>query len=214
MNDEYEYEYSLDEHEYLGETGNGSSYTHASRVRTQKEIESLKAWHKPKVHKDVNVESMRAQVKMPYMPPVVNPIMNARVVEFKWPWQLTSNADTQSDFRNRLRTGILDTSIHKFGLWGFETRQEFNNNLHPVDRAQAREYCNKIQFAVAQQSKSQGDHELCYWVAKNDIGTEPGWWAISIDKIGSHRELCIYVNGGIEFFDNLQLSKTNSMRFK
>jgi hypothetical protein len=152
---------------------------------------------------------MRAQAAMPVMLELINPIMNTRLIEFKWARRKTSNSDSQNNRRNYISLGKLDTLTRKFELWGVDTWTEFTNHLHAADRSLAREYWEEIHYAISQASDRTGSHTVSFWVAKDSTNTAPGFWTIAVTS-AAKRELCIFANGRM-IFKELKLSQTNGL---
>ena len=209
---EYEYEYEYERAQPMGDQGNGAAYRHQPRYSELTE-EDYKAWYKPKITQDTNVELMRAELRQPDPGPAIfKRLDNVEMMTFNWEWHWTSNA-RKGQARDRLRLGSIWTQTQKHQIWGVMTAQEFKNHLHFSDRKEAYHWIDQLQCQVSQISSYRGSHALSYWIAKDhNAQSLAGWWAIGMDDCQKNiREICVRVNGELESYP-VQINTVNSIK--
>lgn len=198
--------------------GNGNCYDGTPPRLTAEQREQLRQYWNPKRDYDdidVRLGHVRAEQLDPVVQWIADPVDQVDTAEFNWRWQTTSNSNNQSGTRDRLRLGRLFTRTQTHTLWGFESWQEFNSHLHLNDKQQARDYYEEIKYAVANSSLHTGDYSMCFWLAKDDNLTRPGWWAISVDSLVTPgREILVWANGRAQFKQNLAMIKQNTIRME
>lgn len=124
---------------------------------------------------------------------------------FRYKTHRTSN----SNARDRLRYGTVETLTKTLMLWGFETFQEFRDHLAVRDKAWAKYVWDEIACELRQESV-----EYLFWVPKGEQHTtEPGCWAITMDR-AAHRTIWVWTDGNIKVYDPVKLSKQNRIRIE
>ena len=91
---------------------------------------------------------------------------------------------------------------------GFATFQEFMDHAHVKDKETAYGIYDIIKTDYALSSTKVGEYEMCFWIAKEDMRTRPGFWMITIDDNRTKlRTAFYYANLQIGCKENIKFSK-------
>jgi hypothetical protein len=184
--------------EYGREYGAYNCYDGTPPKLTSEEKERLRAyWGREREYDDLDVKlGLISQSKLDAIVGFIDqtpPVKDVESMELTWHWRSVSNANSQNGTRDQMRSGRLFTRTKNYMLFGVESFQEFMDHLHITDKEGVRDVYEALTAYYLGQSQSPGEFKMCFWVAKEDMKTRPGFWCISVDKfVSESRDIYFY----------------------
>ena len=104
-----------------------------------------------------------------------------------------------------MRISRLNTPVESLVVWGLTSWMEFKPHIHLDDKLSMSKYREELVADIAL-TRNPGTTEVCYWVARDEQGTRPGWWAINVDFLDTQtRHIFTSWNGQTTITDELKL---------